>query len=182
MSLGLTYAKAFFEAGAGATDLDTGRKQLEQFWNLIHTQKELQIALLGPVVSGREKTEIVRAIANKAGFVPRATQFLGLLARKGRLGALPQILRALDSVRLESQGGILGEVVSADALDQRDVDTLAKAFEGKLKKKVEFRVATDAALLAGLKVTVNGTTYDGTLKAQLERVRDQFVGHTGNVS
>ena len=36
-------------------------------------------------------------------------------------------------------------------------------------------------ILAGMKVTVNGVTYDGTLRSQLQKLRDQVaMGVTGN--
>jgi F0F1-type ATP synthase delta subunit len=43
-----------------------------------------------------------------------------------------------------------------------------------LGRKVAFRVSTDPSLLAGVRVTVSGVTYDGTLKAQLEQLKDKI--------
>ena len=57
---------------------------------------------------------------------------------------------------------------------QEDVEALAKAFGKKLNKRVAFHVSTDPSLLAGMKVTVNGVTYDGTLRSQLQKLRDQI--------
>ena len=67
-------------------------------------------------------------------------------------------------------------------MSEADVDGLAKAFTTKLGKRVSFTVASDPDLLAGVKVTVNGVTYDGTLRAQLEKLRDQFVSTTAGTA
>jgi F0F1-type ATP synthase delta subunit len=60
-------------------------------------------------------------------------------------------------------------------LAEADIDTLTKAFSQKLGKKVAFRVAIDPSLLAGMKVTVNGVTYDGTLRSQIHKLRDHLA-------
>jgi F-type H+-transporting ATPase subunit delta len=78
-------------------------------------------------------------------------------------------------VRLASEGGILGQVISAEPMDQKDVESLAQSFSKKLGKRVTFKVSVDAALLAGMKVIVSGVTYDGTLQSQLQKLRDQVA-------
>ena len=66
-----------------------------------------------------------------------------------------------------------------DPLKDSDVQGLAQAYEKKLGKRVEFQVSVDPGLLAGLKVTVNGVTYDGTLRSQLDRLKENLSSHTG---
>jgi F0F1-type ATP synthase delta subunit len=55
------------------------------------------------------------------------------------------------------------------------IKEITQAFTQKLKRKVDFKVTTQPSLLAGLKVTVNGVTYDGSLLAQLERLKEEFT-------
>jgi F-type H+-transporting ATPase subunit delta len=86
-----------------------------------------------------------------------------------------EIRNAYRSVRLEAEGGVSGRLVSADPLSESDIKGLADAFQRKLGKPVAFRVSTDPSLLAGMKVIVNGVTYDGTLKSQLQQLRDLVV-------
>src|SRR5690606_25484866 len=108
------------------------------------------------------------------------SNFLNLVATKGRGAFLADIADAFTAVRLESEGATLGMVVSADALQQKDLEELATAFTRKLGKNVVFKSAVDPNLLAGLKVTVNGTTYAGSLRAQLQQLKDRLVyGKTG---
>jgi F-type H+-transporting ATPase subunit delta len=88
---------------------------------------------------------------------------------------LPAILESYNSVRLLAEGGVPGRLVAAEPVSDQDVQGLAQAFSKKLGKKVAFQVSTDPSLLAGMKVTVNGVTYDGTLRSQLQRLRDRLV-------
>ena len=85
-----------------------------------------------------------------------------------------ELANGFSRVRIESSGGELGVLESSDPLSDADVQQLAEAFTRRLGRKVVFEKKTRPGLLAGVKVTVGGTTYDGTLRAQLNRLRDKF--------
>jgi F-type H+-transporting ATPase subunit delta len=181
MSVASSYAKALFEAAAeGKSQSDLSRtcdeieNQLTQFVSLMNGSKEAQVALTSPVTTSKEKSALVEEITKKANATPIVSRFLALLAAKGRLELLPEVRDVFMQVRLEAEGGVSGKLVSAEPMTDADVDSLAQAFSRKLGRKVAFRVSTDPSLLAGMRVTVNGVTYDGTLKAQLERLRDKI--------
>ena len=178
MSIAKKYAKVLFDelkSGAKTTDTAPVKAALQSFWAVIESSKELQVALIAPIVSAKEKTAIIADLTKKLETPKLCVRFLNLLAENSRIGIIPEIISAFDQVRLESEGGVMGEIISADALDASAVKEITEAFTHKLKKKVEFKVSTDSSLLAGIKVTLNGVTYDGTLKVQLERLRESFA-------
>lgn len=178
MSVANAYAKALYQAATeskgaqSVTDLET---QLAKFLEVVNSSKEAQTVLLGPIVTPSEKILVIQEISKKMGLSHIVTEFLALLARKGRLRLLSGVREAFRDVRLEAEGGVVGRLVAADPINESDVQGLAQAFSRKLGKRVEFNVSTDPALLAGMKVTVNGVTYDGTLRSQIQRLRDQFA-------
>jgi hypothetical protein len=49
---------------------------------------------------------------------------------------------------------------------------LSVAFGARIGRKVSFETHEDPSLLAGVKVTVGGVTYDGTMRSQLSRLRE----------
>ncbi len=179
MSVAKSYAQALFEAAGsqGIKDqaLDKVEAELDAFLDVVTKSTDAKIALMGPSVTAKEKAQLIDAIAAKVGFQPIVKNFLALLARKGRLPALPEIRSAWTTVRLQAEGGVSGRLVSADPLKPEDVQGLSQAFAKKLGKKVAFEVSTDPSLLAGIKVNVNGVTYDGTLRAQLQQLRDRVA-------
>lgn len=185
MSVARTYAKALFdvaqESKNGSRELTQERKGIQELIALLESSKELRVALLGPATSSKEKAAILDSISEQAGHSDLLTRFLSLLAKKGRLVILSDIFKAIEEVRLESEGGVLGEVYSPEELSAAEMKELSKSFEKKLGKKVDFRMTEDPSLLAGLKVTVNGVTYDGTLKAQLHRLKEEFSQGQGIV-
>jgi F-type H+-transporting ATPase subunit delta len=181
MSLGKSYARALYEASKGAGNADQVEKDMESFVGLLNQSQDLKKTLLGPVVTAKEKSGVLTAIASKAGYSKGFQNFLSLLAAKERLPAIFEIHDAFSGVRLEAEGGVAGRLVSAEPLSDADAQGLAQAFSKKIGKKVEFRVSTDPSLLAGMKVTVNGVTYDGSLKSQLQQLRDKVMsGYSAN--
>ena len=171
------YAKALFESATGtsAAGLDKIQTQLSQFVAALKSSKDLQVMLYAPITTGKEKASITQALADKMGTEPVLSKFLVLVANKDRMNALPEILEEFSAVRIAAEGGLQGRVVAAEAIGDADVASLSQAFTKKLGRKVSFNVSTDPSLLAGVKVTVNGVTYDGTLKSQLERLRDRML-------
>lgn len=179
MSLSRSYAQALYLAAqdrqvTGAA-LDQLVAQLEAAVVCFQSSPELDRALTSPLTSAKEKGAIVSAISKKEGYSPLLCDFLALVARKQRVASLSEISLAFAEARLAAEGGVMGTVVSADAVAPADVEELSAAYAKKLGRKVSFRTQVDPELLAGLKVTVQGVTYDGTLRSQLQRLREKLL-------
>ena len=185
MSLAKNYARAFFEQtassnGSKETVLEQ-KKELADFWGVLESAPKLMAALTAPAISSKEKVAVVQELTDKLKISKPVMRLLSLLGQNGRIGMLPAVIDALDEVRLGVEGGVLGRIVSAEPLDSAAIKEITASFTSKLKRKVEFKTAIDTSLLAGLKVTVNGVTYDGTLLSQLERLRESFVHGAGRL-
>ncbi len=182
MILAMSYARALLETAqeqkSSDAELQKMESGLEAFAQALASSKDLRIALTGPAASLKEKAEVTRAIGKKLGIDGLLEKFLVLMAMKDRLGEMADVAQALTLARIESEGGVLGTVDSADPMDKADLDSVARSFTQKLGKKVTFRTSVNPELLAGIKVTVSGVTYDGTLRSQLDRLRDRLVSGT----
>lgn len=188
MSVGTVYVRAITEAvvelgksnGNGHKEhqrqiLEDIRKQLSAFLNIVNGNPSLSKALCTLATSREEKSKVVAALLKGQEISPLAVKLINLLVRKNRLGELGSILEAFDQSLLESDGGVLGLAESAEPLNEESLRALSASFGKKLGKRVEFKNTSDASLLAGLRVTVAGVTYDGTLRGQLDRLKEKFL-------
>ncbi len=180
MSVGNSYARALFETvetqASGVPELLREiEANFKQFVDLVQGSSELEIVLGSPLTTLQEKVSVVKSLSEKLKVSPIFQAFLVLLAKKNRLSVLGAIHDSWNLVRLEAEGGIAGDLASSSTIDGADVESLAKAFSQKLGKKVTFRVTTDLSLLAGIKVTINGVTYDGSLRSQLQKLHDHLA-------
>lgn len=173
-----SYSKAlydFFGSSPAPAKLDEVEKQLGVFTQTLDSSKELQKILTSPIVSASDKATVVKEICSRLGLSNEVTNFIRLVAEKNRMDLFSDIAEEFSKVRLEAAGELYGSVVSADPMTGADLQDLSSAFSKKLGKKVYLKASTDAQLLAGLKVTVNGVTYDGTLRSQISQLRERLV-------
>ena len=180
-SVAKSYAKTLLEAAQDfkltGQDVDVIENQLEELSKMVAGSPDLRVVFAGPAASTQEKVSLVREFAKRMNLGSLLSNFLVLLARKERLGFVSEVAEAFGVVRLEAAGGVAGQVVSADPIESSDLDSLGKVFSAKLGKKIAFKTSIDPDLLAGMKVTISGVTYDGTLRTQLQRLRDRIASN-----
>lgn len=191
MSVSKVYAKAFYESvnspgGAysggkvtkGSGDLAEFATELERFLTAVLSEKKMTTALTGPMLNQAEKSKIIQELCKALTLSVYVERFLILLTKKGRLEVLEDILKEFRRIVIEADGGLVGTVTGAGELTEQDVAEISKIYSKKLNKKVELFADVDSNLLAGFKVHVAGVTYDGSLRSQLDRIRERFLVST----
>lgn len=178
MSVARAYAGALLgaaqDSGGGALTESLGQ-QLDEMAQAFRESRELRVVLQSPITTEVEKIKLVEALSARLSMAPLMQVFLKLLAQKGRFGIFEEIASAYEEIRLRAEGGMVGTVAVADAIEAADLEGLVAAFSKKLGKKIRFRVKTDPSLLAGMRVQVGGTTYDGSLRTQLDQARERLT-------
>jgi len=94
---------------------------------------------------------------------------------KHRFGFLAEVRDAFEEYRVERAGGVVASLVSAEPLGAEEIEGIGALLKKRFGRHVFLRASTDARLVAGVKVTVGGVTYDGTLRTQLQRLREKLV-------
>ena len=128
-----------------------------------------------PSIPGDRKRAVLDGIAERLAMAPRVRNFIAVLTDHRRLPLLADILKQVEQELNDRMGVADAEVVSARELSEGE-RKLLEAEVGKLTgKRVRARYQHDAALLGGAVVKVGSTIYDGSVKGQLERIREQLV-------
>ena len=127
-----------------------------------------------PVLGDDEKQKSLKALSQKMNLSPVTEKFISMLFKRNRVGILTSILSEVESIQVQKGGGLIGELVSAVPLDVGTVTTIAKAISKKMNKTVRLKEKVDPSLIAGLRVTVGGITYDGSVRTKLNQVKNSF--------
>jgi F-type H+-transporting ATPase subunit delta len=106
---------------------------------------------------------------------PLTVKFLSLLLERDRLGYLPGIVSSYRRMLNEAQGRIEARVVSAAALDGALMDQLRERLRGIANKDVVLQQETDPSLIGGLLIELEGKIFDGTIRTQLERMKQRIA-------
>jgi len=168
------YAAALMATAETPKQLAAIGEDLDRIEEVLKGSRELLLLLHSPVVSPRKKTAVLEAIFGTRLSTVTST-FLRLLVAKGREDQLPEIIVQFRTLRDRQEGTIPAEVVSAVDLTGAQQEQLLRELEAFTKKQVRLRRSVDPAIGAGLLVRLGDTVLDGSLRRQLERLRERLV-------
>jgi F-type H+-transporting ATPase subunit delta len=175
-SLGSRYAHAFAEvAEAASLDAGAAEQQMRDFAETFAGSFELRDFLMNPSVGIAQKLKMLDAIAGRMGMFREVRNFLAVILEHRRLGALDEILTVYGEVADEHSGATEATITSARALNGEDRAQLEAQVEKLAGARVRASYAEDATLLGGAVVRIGSTIYDGSVRAQLQRLKQRLV-------
>ena len=171
-SIAKRYARAFFEIAEEEKQFEKYYLELRSFSEIVDGNENLKEFLANPIFDQREKRDVVDNVLQKIGLAGVTANFLRLLADKRRIGILADIVacyRELMDAALNKQRV---QVKTAFPLSNELSEHLKKGMEDLTGKQIDITIEQDASLLAGIVVRVGDTLYDGSVKTQLNNIRN----------
>jgi F-type H+-transporting ATPase subunit delta len=170
------YAKALLEVAIAESDAARIERELDAIVSAVAAHAELQHALTSPRIPALAKQGVVRALAERGAVAEPLARVLDLLAQRGRLELLPELLAVYRERLLAHQNVAQGSVTSATPLAPDTVRQLAERLGQLTGKTVQLDANVDPSLIGGLVARVGSTVYDGSVRTQLEKMKQQLVG------
>jgi F-type H+-transporting ATPase subunit delta len=174
-SLAKRYARALADVAATSGDLETVREELRGFADVLRSHRDVLRFLANPSVLRRDKLRVFEGIVTQVRLRPLTVTFLRMLLTADRLGALESIVRAYESLVDDRLGRVKAEVTAAAPLDGGQQERLRRQLEEVAGRRVYLEVRHDPKILGGLVARIGSLVYDGSLRTQLARLRDQLV-------
>jgi F-type H+-transporting ATPase subunit delta len=139
---------------------------------LLAESPELRRVWENPAIPAEQKRKVLDVIAQRDEFPKQVRNLVAVLIDHRRIHFLEPIIRQLEKELDARLGFAEAQITSARALG--DAEKLEfEAQVGKLTgKKVRARYGLDATLLGGAVVRLGSTIYDGSVKGQLERLKE----------
>ena len=129
-----------------------------------------------PSIDQNDKKSALEAMARKGKLSDAMRNFLLLLVTNRRLGALGEIVRAFEQEKDERLGIVSAETTTAVPLSAAELRRLREALEAMTGRTVKITQRVDPALLGGARTRIGSRVYDGTLRHNLEALRERLVG------
>jgi F-type H+-transporting ATPase subunit delta len=178
-----TYARAFADvvfadaAKTGSGHLDPARalEELHGIEALLKESGHLRRVLENPSIPGNSKRAVIDAITARMGTTPQVRNFVLVITDHRRLPLFSEILKQLERELNERQGLAEAQIGSARPLTDPEKQVLESGIAKLTGKTVRARYEQDSSLLGGAVVQVGSTIYDGSVKGQLERIKEQLV-------
>ena len=171
MQIARPYAQALFDLARGDKAVDKVEKGLEAVGRLADESEDFARFLRSPVISTDDKAAALEKVLKDAKVDGTVANFLRVIARNGRLFALPAIIKAFRALAATSRDEVSAEVTSAAPLSAAQLKTLAETLKAKVGKTVTLNEHVDPSLIGGLVVKVGSRMIDTSLRTRLNSLK-----------
>ena len=168
------YAESLFAAAKVRRQLDETLDQLVFLGRLLREQPALREFLFNPDVDAGDKIGVLERTL-RGGWSDLVRAFVRMVLALDRAEALPGIAEALQEAVDQAQGRLRVVVRSARALPEETLARLRAGLERRERKTVQLETEVDAALLGGLQVQLDHRLIDGSVRRQLDELRDRLT-------
>jgi len=172
----LRYARAMEQVVTGMRlDPAAALQQLKDFTGTFEGSSQLREILMDPSILKEQKLKVLDAIAAKIGMLPQVRNLIAVITDHQRLHELHEIVTEYAALADQDAGWADAEITSARALNPEDRAEL-EAQVGKLAgSRIRATYLEDSSLLGGAIVKVGSTVYDGSVRGQLQQLKQKLV-------
>lgn len=174
-AIGNRYARALVEVVIEQKiDAATAVQQVNNMVAAVAESDDLRKVWESPAVGSDQKRAVLDAIADQSGTLRPIRNFFAVLINHRRIPMLAQIARQFET-ELNNQLGIVeAGITSSRQLSPEEQQELESQVERITGKKVRARYDTNPDLLGGAVVRVGSTIYDGSVRGQLQKLKEQL--------
>jgi F-type H+-transporting ATPase subunit delta len=167
------YAEALFGAAKDAGRLAPVHEALSDFAAAAAESPELRSVLRNPQLESHAKAGILRDLAGDSE--PLFTNFLQVVAEKGRAGELDEIAAEFEKLMAAEERRLTVELTTARELSDSEADAILKEIERAAGRKVDATRKVDADLVGGIVLQAGSLRVDASVRGRLERLRTELV-------
>ncbi|MFO7783173.1 MAG: F0F1 ATP synthase subunit delta [Thermodesulfobacteriota bacterium] len=168
------YAKALFSLGQEDGQFEQYGLELKEFAELCSQMPEFSSVLVNPVFTVEDRKKILLVVLEKGGFSATMQRFLKLLLDKDRMGAIQEIGEYYQQLWDEAAKVARVSIITARPLKEGALKALEASLEELTSKKIKSDVDEDPSLIGGVVVKIGGMVLDGSVKAQLEGLKESL--------
>ena len=175
-SLAGRYASALFDLARDQRQIEAVGKSLEALSQALADSKDFSELVASPLVSREEAGKAFAALAPQLGLDPITTNFVGVLARNGRKGALRNVIRAFRRLSAEHRGETAADVITARPLNDDQQAQLRQQLRARAGRDVNIDAEVDPTILGGIVVKLGSQQIDASIRTKLNRLAQAMKG------
>jgi F-type H+-transporting ATPase subunit delta len=172
-SVASTYARAFADVVLSAKlDAQRATGELRRISGLLAESSDLRQVWENPAIPADQKRRLLDAIAHRDGIEKPVRNLVAVLIDHRRVKYLDAVIQQLEKELDARLGFAEAEITSVRELGDAEKRSLEAQVAKLTGKKVRAKFGQDASLLGGVVVRVGSTIYDGSVKGQLEKIKE----------
>jgi len=168
-----TYARAFADVVLDQhLNEDRCIADLRAIADLLSQSSDLRRVWENPAIPAEQKRRVLDVIVERDGISKQVRNLVAVIIDHRRVHFLERIIEQLEKELDARLGFAEAQIISARELadaEKREFVTQVQKLTGK---KVRAQYGQDASLLGGAIVRIGSTIYDGSVKGQLEKMKE----------
>jgi F-type H+-transporting ATPase subunit delta len=168
------YARALLDVAIIESDPERAEQELAAFVDLVRANPELHRTLANPVVSAADKRAVAQQILERQQPTTPVGKLVLLLASRGRLALLPDLLDVYRERLMEHRKVLRAEVTTAAPLSPERAAQLQQRLADVTGRVVTMTTKVDASIIGGVVTRIGSIVYDGSVATRLAKVRDRL--------
>lgn len=174
-AVGRRYAKALLDLAREQGELDAVLKDVGSLSDAWKESADLRNIVRNPIVPKPALKGVVDAVMEKLGVSKLVRNTVNLLADKGRLGQLEDVLHALEELAEAETGRVRVEVTSAKPMSDAYYTRLTEKLQRVTDRQVVLVRKQDPSLIGGVVTRVGDQVFDGSLSNRLSELRETLL-------
>lgn len=169
------YAGALVDVALENKQADLIKQELAAFATMVRESPELHAFLANPSIARAGKHAAIEQLVARMGASRTLRNYLFVIVDQRRAGMLIEIEQAFSALLDARQGIMQATVTSAADLTAGERAELDAALAKLTGRKVQAQFQTNPELIGGAMVRIGSTIYDGSVRAQLDRLRARMI-------
>ncbi len=164
------YGGSLYDLAAEENIVAEVRSELDGVCGLLTEHPDYQHLLCLPNIPKKERCALLdEAFGGK--IQPYLLNFLKILCENGTFAELNGCAQEYRNRYNEANGIVAATVTSAVALSDAETEALRASLAAKTGKQIELTAKVDPDCIGGLRVALEGTELDGTVKGRLAKMQ-----------
>lgn len=168
------YAQALLAIGLEKKNFEQLGRELDRVAGLFERSGELRELMRNPKFNVEKRKEVLGDLLKRLMVSPLTRNFLFLLTDQNRIRSLLEITRAYHELTDDHSGRQRARVTVAAALTDAEVARLKSALQKMTGEQVVLEIKEDPAILGGVITRLGGKVYDGSVRTQLENMKQRI--------
>jgi F-type H+-transporting ATPase subunit delta len=169
------YAEALADVATERKQVDQVRQELKQFVELYRTSPELSAFIPNSGISQSDKLKVVNAIIARTRPSEATSNLLRLLLKHYRLESISVVYQEFQKEINRRMGIVPAEITTAGPVSAGDQEIMVRRLQAVTGKQVQANFTVDPALIGGAITRIGSVVYDGSIRTQLETIKQRMV-------
>lgn len=173
LTVELTYGKALFEAASDVNKTDVILEEAQELLGILKNEPEFFEFISTPIISAAEKKKAITNVFS-GKICDELLNLLFILIDKSRTKQLGNIIRRYKQLIDQSHGFSIGTIFSVKPLSKEQLTTFEEKTGNLIQKKVVLENKTDATIIGGVRIFIEGKVIDATIRKRLNDLSESI--------